>query len=142
MAATISRYNHTENLIFSGALNLSTFKFMLVDGTTAFDATHTTLSAATASGADEVSGNGWTAGGELLTITTATVTTNDAHLDAENLVIAASGGAIVAEAGIIYDDTHASDAPLWHVNFNGTVSASDGANFEVRFDGLGLHVSS
>lgn len=140
MAVTISLYNASCRRLAAGEVSLSALRLMLVDGTTAFDASHSTLAAATDSGADEVDGNGWDAGGETLSgVSVSTVTTNDAKLDANDLSVTATGGSIgPAAAGILYDDDDADDAPLAYIDFDGSQEAEAGADFKVTWNAAGI----
>jgi hypothetical protein len=144
MAITRTPYNHTAKLLLDLSLTdeAANFYFMLVDDTTAFDATHTTLAAATDSGADEVSGNGWTVGGEnLANLDVTTVDTNDAMIDCDNISVTASGGSISAPRGIIYVDVGGlgtTEYPLWDIDFGETKTATEGNSFQVTLDANGL----
>jgi len=142
MAVTISQYNHTAKLLFNKEITFNTLKVMLLDGTTAFDATHTTLASATASGTDEVSGNGWTAGGETIgSVAVTLVTTNDAKIDGNDVSKTATGGDIgPAAAAVIYDDTMTSpaDAVLWHIDFGGSETAGVGTDFVITWNASGI----
>jgi len=139
--ATFSQYNHTEKLLANGEITYTTLKVMLLDNTTAFDATHTTLAQASDSANDEVDGSGWSTGGETIANGAVTITTtNDATLDGDDISVTASGGAIgPASALVIYDDTHASDAPLWHYEFDSPETAGVGTDFNVNFNVSGIH---
>lgn len=145
MAVTVSRYNHTFQWLTEHSLSAeaANFKVMLIDGTTAFDATHTTIAAATDAAADEVSGNGWTAGGEALANLAVTVVdTNDAMVDCDDVTVTASGGSIAAPACLIYCDEGGlgtTKTPLWHYAFGETITANAGTDFEVKINVLGLH---
>jgi hypothetical protein len=144
MAVTVSRYNHTAQKLrdLSFTAEAANFYFELVNGTTPFDATHTTKAQVDNSGADEVSGNGWTAGGENLTSVDVTiVNTNDAMIDAADIVVTATGGSISATDGFIYVDEGGLGStltPLWYYDFGETLTATDGNNFTVAFNANGI----
>lgn len=140
MAVTISRYNHSAKLMLNKEIVYTTLKVMLLNASATFTATHTTLSQVNNTGAYQVSGNGWTAGGETLASAAITIVdTNDAMLDATDISKTASGGSIgPASAAVIYDDTHASDAPLWYVDFGGAKEAGVGTDFKVNLNASGL----
>src|SRR5690606_25398750 len=133
MAVTISLYNHTAKLFANGEVELTTLKLQLLNDSATFTASHTALTSVNGSGSYEVSGNGWTAGGETLTnAAVTTVTTNDAKLDADDIAVTATGGSIgAAYKGVIYDDTDASDAPLAFIDFDGAQTAGVGTDFKV-----------
>lgn len=139
MAVTVTRYNHTLKLLLDGTVPFiaSTLKFMLVGAGYTFNAADTAMTNIVA---NEISGFGWTAGGETLANKAVnTVNTNNANLDADDITVAATGGSISAPQGVIYADG-ATDYPLWHVDFGGTVTADDGTNFKVVFSADGIQV--
>ena len=142
MAVTVSIYNHTAKLFANKEVTFTTLKAYLLDGTTAFNATHTTLAQASASGTDQVSGNGWTAGGETLSsVAVTTVTTNDARIDAADISVTATGGAIgPAAACVIYDDTLTSpaDGVLFHIDFGANETAGVGTDFNITWSANGI----
>ena len=142
MAVTISRYNHTAKLLLNKEITYTTLKCMLLDSNAVFNAADTLLSDVLAGAATEVSGNGWTAGGETLaSVAVTTVTTNDAMLDAADITVTATGGSIgPASAAVIYDDSMASplDAPLWYIDFGGAEQAGVGTDFKITFNASGI----
>ena len=148
MAVTASKYNHTDEWLVNNSIadEASNCYFELLDGTTAFDATHTTLAEVDDSGADEVDGNGWTTGGENLTNVTGIVTaTSKVKVTADNLSVTASGGNIAAAAGVVYVDEGglgSTKTPLVHVDFGETVTANDGTPFIVTWDSNGIIYST
>ncbi len=141
MAVTISRYNHTAKKLLNKEVTYTTLKAMLLNATATFTATHTALTQVTNAGAYEVSGNGWAAGGETFgSVAVTVVDTNDAMLDANDISKTAAGGPIGPAYGcVIYDDTDASDAPLWFVNFDGSREAGEGTDFKIVLNASGLY---
>ena len=137
MAVTISVFNHTAKRFASGENAVGdTYKLKLYSAAT-FDATATTL--ASVSGTEASTSTGYTTGGQTLTnVAVTTETTNDAKFDADDVVWTASGGAITASYGIIYDDTDANDPPLAFINFDGSQSAGDGTDFKVVWNAAGI----
>lgn len=96
-------YNHTRKLIAEQGVDLNNLKVLLMDDAT-FDATDTAVSELAGS---EVSGNGWTAGGEAIAnVTITTVDTNGAKIDGDDITVTATGGSISASAGVVIDDTN------------------------------------
>ena len=135
MAVTASLYNHTAKLFANGDVDLAACKVMLLNASGTFTASHTAISSISA---NEVSVNGWDVGGELLASVAVTVTTtNDATLDAADLSITASGGAIgPAENAVIYDDT--GNYPLVHISFGEAKTADSGTPFAITFNASGI----
>lgn len=137
MAVSISLYNHTAKLFAEGSLaSGDTYKVKLLSAAT-FDASHTTL--AGTGGTEATTGTGYTAGGQALSnVSVTTVTTNDAKFDADDLTWTASGGAITASYGIIYNDTDADDPPIAFIDFDGSQSAGDGTDFKIVWNANGI----
>ena len=146
MPVTTSLYNHSAAKFADQTFDLANLKVMLLDATPTFNGAHTQLSqVAGAANANEVSGNGWPAGG--VTLANAAVsavalndaTVNDSKLDGDDIVQAASGGLIgPAEAAVIYDDTDANDAPVAFIDFDGAQSAGDTTDFKITWNANGI----
>jgi hypothetical protein len=137
VAVTISLYNHTAKRFAEGTNAVGdTYKVKLLSAAT-FNATHTTL--AGTGGTEATTGTGYTAGGATLSnVAVTTVTTNDAKFDADDVTWTASGGAITASYGIIYNDTDTDDPPVAFIDFDGTQSAGDGTDFKIIWDTSGI----
>lgn len=138
MADTIQLYNHTAKLFANKEVTIgTTLKVMLLNSSGSFSAAHTTI---TDVSTNQVSGNGWDAGGEpLQSAAVTTVTTNDAKLDAADLSIAASGGSIgPASYAVIWDDAHASDVLLAFITFDTPQTATAGNNFVITWNASGI----
>ena len=127
-------YNPTIKLFANGEVDTANLKVVLLSGYT-FDATETGL---TAINAAEVSGNGWTAGGETIAGVTVTVTTtDDSTLAGTNISVTATGGDIgPATALAIVDATNSN--PLFHYTFASSQTAGDGTNFDVNWNASGI----
>jgi hypothetical protein len=137
MAVTISLYNHSASKLLSGAWNSTdTYKVMLLDATGTFTASHTVVGDVSS---DQVSGNGWTVGGETLAgVSVSTVTTNDAKFDANDISVTASGGAIgPAENAVIINTTDTS-ALVAHIAFGEAKTADSGTDFQITWDASGI----
>ena len=132
--ATTTRYDHTLKLVGDQSIDYTNLKVMLLNNHT-FDSTHTTMTNITG---DEVSGNGWTAGGEAITNAAWTqVNTNDGRLDGDDISVTASGGPIgPANAHVVYDATN--NLPLIYVAYSGDEEAGKGTDFKVTFANTGL----
>jgi hypothetical protein len=148
MPATISAYNHTRKKLFDLSLvdEAANFKLVLIDGSTAFSAAHTTLAQATDSGADEIHGNGWQEGGQALaSVAVSIVATNGAMIDCADIAVAASEGNISARYGVIRVDEGGAGTtltPLWWIDFGEVITANPGTDFEVEINAEGLHRST
>lgn len=138
MAVTASVYNHTRNYFNEKALSAMTLKLMLLNNTPTFVASHTALTSV--AGANEVSGNGWAAGGVALGSPAFTVvSTNGSMLDCNDIVVTATGGAIgPAYKAVIYDDADVSDAPLFFIDFGEAKTADQDTDFRITINALGL----
>lgn len=137
MAVTISLYNHTAKRFAEGSNAVGdTYKVKLLTAAT-FNATHTTLAAT--GGTEVANANGYTTGGATLTsVAVTTETTNDAKFDAADVTWTASGGAITASYGILYNDTDTDDPPVAFIDFGGSESAGDGTDFKIIWNASGI----
>lgn len=138
MPDTTSIYNHTAKLFMNKEVTIgATLKVMLLNGSGTFTATNTVIGDVSG---NQVSGNGWDVGGEpLVNAAVTTTATNDAKLDADDLVIAASGGSIgPASNYVLWDDAHVSDVLLVHCAFAAAQTATVGQNFSVAFAAAGI----
>lgn len=94
--ATIQHYNHTASLLQAGGvLPSDTWTVVLLDANAVFDATDTTLVAATNSAVSdwEVSGNGWTAGGETINnVAGAIADTTNGEITGDDVTATITGG--------------------------------------------------
>ena len=137
MAVTITLYNHTARMMANNEVDITTFRVMLVGSGYSFSASETAIDTALA---QEVSGNGWTAGGETLSnpaITT--VTTNDAKLDADDISVTASGGSIGPATGaVLYADNSPDRPPLAYIDFGGSETAGVGTDFNITWNASGI----
>jgi hypothetical protein len=137
--ATISLFNHTANLFADGSnAEGDTYTVKLYSALTP-DLTDTTLAEVDATGTEATAGTGYTSGGQnLANVAVATVTTNDASFDADDVVWTASGGSIAATHAVIYNNTDADDPPLAVIDFEGTETAGDGTEFRIVWNASGI----
>jgi hypothetical protein len=138
MAVTVAEYNHTRKLFANGEIDVTELKVMLLDDHT-FSAAHTNISSIEA---DEVSGGGWTAGGEPIANAAVTVTgTNGATLDGDDVEVEATGAAIgPADGAVIYQDVNTEEYPLFFIDFGEPKQADIGTDFRIVWDENGIHV--
>lgn len=141
MAVTISLYNHTRARFLSGANAVGdTYKVILCTAAT-FDATNTTLAGITKT--EVANGNGYTTGGATVAnLAVTTVSTANAKFDADDTTWTANGGSIAAAKAILFNDTDTDDPPLALIDFGGTITAADGANFVIRWNANGIFTST
>jgi len=130
----VQRYNHTRKLFWNQEVVIANLKGRLGDSSSTFDATDVTTADLAGS---EVSGNGWDAGGEPVTVTVTTVNTDDAMLDLANLSITATGGSIgPARVMDIYETDNSK--LLYRIDFGEDKTAGVGTDFLVAIDANGL----
>ena len=84
---------------------------------------------------NEVSGTGYTAGGESLTSVTLTQAAGVITFDAADVTWASS--TITARAAVIYDDSLASDPLICYIDFGSDQSSSSG-DFVISFNASGI----
>jgi len=111
-----------------------TLKIALLDSNHSFDADHNTWADVSA---NEVSGTGYTAGGQALSNASVTQdNTNDlAKLDADDVTW--SGSTITAAFAVIYDDTLANKDLICCIDFGGDISSTNG-DFTIQFNASGI----
>lgn len=145
MAVTVHRYNHTAKKVLNSEVNLATIKIMLLNATAvaAFNAAHTTVdqAAGAESGGhrpNEVYGNGWAEGGELLTGVNVSIrNTNGAALAADDLSKTATGGNIGPARGHLMLDATGME-PLYLVDFGQDEEAGEETEMLLVFDPTGV----
>jgi hypothetical protein len=135
MAVTINLYDHTAKLFANKEVDFTGLKVVLLDSSGTFTASDTQYSDISA---NEVSGNGWSAGGMALSgVAVTNVTTNDAMLDATDLSVTASGGAIgPAENAVIRDVTN--NKLIAHISFGASQTAGVGTPFLFTWNASGI----
>ena len=84
---------------------------------------------------NEVSGTGYTAGGESLTSVTLTQASGVITFDAADVTWTSS--TITARAAVIYDDSLASDPLICYIDFGSDQSSSSG-DFPISFNASGI----
>jgi hypothetical protein len=119
----------TQILVAEHDFTLSTghqFRAALYDAGTASLSKSTTAYTTTG----EVSGDGYTAKGELLTNVTPTLDGDTAMVDFADVTWSSS--TISADGALIFNDSHASDAAVMVLDFGSTKSSSNG-DFTIQF---------
>jgi hypothetical protein len=132
---TISNEFKYERGLGSVDFSSDTFKVILMASGFTFDPdSHGTYADVSAS--EIADGNGYTAGGETLSASSAWAqdnTDDDATISWSNVTWTASGGAIPDfDAAIIYDDTHASKVIVGCIALDSTVSLASGSSFQLQ----------
>lgn len=137
MAVTVSFYNHTRKLFANGEVGLADLKVMLLSNLASFTATNTVVGDVSA---NEVSGNGWTAGGEAIASAAVTVAnTNEAKLDGADISVTATGGTIgPASYAVIYDDDVTTKNLLFWIDFGGAQEAGVSTDFKILWNAAGI----
>lgn len=135
MAVTISLYNHTRKKFANGEVNMADLKVMLLNNSGVFSAAHTNISSLSA---NEVSGNGWAAGGEALANAAVTIAnTSEGKFDADDITKNATGGPIgPAYAAVIYEVS--SGDVLAHIDFGQAQQAGVGTDFKIVWNAAGI----
>lgn len=130
--ATLS--NQAIKRLTNNEIDFAALKIMLLSGAT-FDPTQTTMAHLTG---NEVSGNGWPAGGPTLTgVNNAVVNTTNSRIDANNVVVTATGGDIgPADAAILYDATNSF--PILYIDFEIAVTSAVGTNWAFYWNSGGI----
>ena len=149
MATTIQLYNHTVNRFNEGLNGESdTYKVMLLNNTAVFAAAHTTLlevAGAETGGpgtarVNEVSGNGWTIGGETLaSVSTATFSTNGGQFDAADISKAITGGSLgPIYKFVLFNATDANLPPVLFGTLSSAMTVPDGSSAGIVWPANGI----
>ncbi len=80
-------------------------------------------------------GNGYTAGGHVLTVTSSSQALGVYKLIVSDIVITASGGSIGAfRYAVIYNDTATSDELIGYFDYGSSLTLASGESFTIDFD--------
>jgi len=130
--ATFTKFNSFVEALAEKAHNLGsdTLKVMLTNS--APSASNTVKADIT-----EISaGNGYTAGGATITVSSSSQTSGTYKLVLADVTITASGGSIGPfRYVVIYNDTAASDELIAYYDYGSSVSINTGENLTIDFDG-------
>jgi hypothetical protein len=139
MPVAISVYDHTLPKIAGGIfLPSHTYKVNLYSAFT-FSASSTTKAAAETGATQLATQYGYTQDDKIITGWAVTqVTTNDAMLDADNVVWTVSTATLSASHAMVYNDTVVDDPPLFYINFGEVVSAPVGDEYRIVWDANGI----
>jgi hypothetical protein len=139
MAVTISPYNHTAARYFSGANAVTDTYIVNLYSTLPFTATAETKAAAEAGATQLATANGYTQNSKTIAgLIVATITTNDAALDGDDILWTASGGSIAASKALIYNDSDVNDPPVWYIDFGATITALTTEPFLIQWNASGI----
>ena len=103
----------------------SAFKIALYDDTAVIGTTYTAYSAS-----DEVSGTGYSSGGEALTNTGVAKSTVTSYTDFSD--VSWTSASFTARGCLIFNDSHATDAAVCAIDFGGDKTATSGT-FTIQF---------
>lgn len=139
MAVTISLYNHAARYLANGDVMAATQIKLTLCTSATFNASDATFGSVTKT----VLPNGVNGYTEAILdgVAVSTVTTNDAMLDASDVVWIAQGGSISAAFAIlsfIQPQVPNDQIPLAFINFGGTQTAADGTEFRVTWNAGGI----
>lgn len=140
MAVTINRYNRMFLHVGANVINLpsNSFKLALMSAAHIFSAVHETFSQVVAN--EIAAGAGYVATGQVMAGVTWTEATGVATWNATDVTWNATGGAIAAAHGVLYDDTPTvpADPLMFSINFDGLQTANDGTPFVVAWNPAGI----
>lgn len=139
MAVTFTYYDHFLEVLGDGTLDMDTdsFKLALLDNTHIFNAVNTIFADVSA---DEIAaGNGYIAGGNVLTSVTYVQTAGVVKFDSDDVIFTASGGPIATSRFAVLYDTTAANALLGLIDMDADKTPGDGDTLTIQFDaGNGL----
>ena len=137
----VTTYDHTRSLFLSGQLNTADDYRINLYTVLPVNATATTKATAESGATQVATANGYTQDTQALANVAVTiVATTDGRFDADDVTWTASGGSIVADFAMVWNNT--SDLPLFRLDFEGTVTATDGVPFVVQWDASGIYTLS
>jgi hypothetical protein len=133
--ATFNKFNQFVADLAQGVHNFGTNTLKVMLSNTAPNATNTIKSNIT----EIAAGNGYTAGGNAITITTNAQTAGTYTLAGNNVTFTASGGAIATfEFAVIYNSTPANGNLIGWYDYGSTVSLASGSSFTIQFNASGI----
>lgn len=128
--------------LVNGTVNLNSLKIALLSDAAVFQQTDAGLATVTSDGANEVSGNGWPAGGKPLLNARKIAGTSTLSLSADAVTQTIVDGTLTFRAAVIYDDSDANKRPVLHIDFQATQKAEPNSEMRIEFDALGFVVFS
>ncbi len=135
MPITVTPFDHTLELVGNADIDLGadSFKLALMTPSFVLDVTDTTWAAISA---DEIAaGNGYTAAGQVLDSVTFTEASGIVKFDAADEQFLAAGGTMATfQFGIIYDDTHVGDTPLFSIDLDASIILADTDDFTFQWN--------
>lgn len=129
--AVFNKFNSFVEALAEGTHNLgsNTLKVMLTNSAPL--STNTIKANLT----EITSGNGYTAGGHVLTVTSSSQALGVYKLIVSDIVITASGGSIGAfRYAVIYNDTATSDELIGYFDYGSSLTLASGESFTIDFD--------
>ena len=138
MTTSISIYNHTARYLANGDVMAAPQIRLALCTSATFNASNATF--ASVSKTLLPNGvNGYTEA-SLDGVAVSTVTTNDAKLDASDVIWIAEGGNISAAVALLYFVQAGSgdQIPLAFINFGSTQTAADGTEFRITWNAGGI----
>lgn len=138
MAVTVSYFNKFLENVGKGNIDLDshTFKVILVNNYI-YDATDENK--ADIGSVELATGNGYTAGGNVLGSPSFAFVTDRTKWDGNDVTFTASGGNIGPVTGaIIYDDTATNDKLVCYIDFGQAETVINGSDFLVTFNINGI----
>lgn len=138
MTTSISIYNHTARYLANGDVMAATQIRLALCTSATFNASNATF----ASVSKTLLPNGVNGYTEAILdgVAVSTVTTNDAKLDASDVIWIAEGGNISAAVALLYFVQAGSgdQIPLAFINFGSTQTAADGTEFRITWNAGGI----
>jgi len=129
--AVFNKFNSFVEALAEGTHNLgsNTLKVMLTNSAPL--STNTIKANLT----EITSGNGYTSGGHVLTVTSSSQVLGVYKLIVNNIVITASGGSIGPfRYAVVYNDTAASDELIGYYDYESSLTLASGEIFTIYFD--------
>jgi hypothetical protein len=130
MASVISLYNHTRQRYFLGANSITDQYRINLYSALPFNASATTKATAETGATQLSTAHGYTQNAMIISgMDAEIISVEHAKIVAANVLWSAAGGDIAAAFAMMWNNT--DNAPVLHIDFDGTVTAVDGDSFPI-----------
>lgn len=139
MAITIQPYDHTLLRNRTGSNQAGDTYIINLYSALPFNQAATTKAAAESGATQLATANGYTQDAKALSgVTIAAFATSGVNMDANDVEWVATGGSIAAGFALLYNDSDTNDPPMYRIDFDGTVTATDGVTFRIAWNANGI----
>lgn len=141
--ATLTFYDHWLQISGTAGVAMDTDAFIItLHNNSTFNASQTQYSQVQST--ELATGDGYTQQNKVIANTTWTQTTGTVKFDGDNVTWTSTNPGSIgpSTAAIIYDSTAASSPLMAYIDFQGTETASNGAEFQIIWNANGIYIGS